>query len=107
VPLRRPAQPREIFLRNASFPNSVWERSCPGNSVAHAAKQSFEDKVIPKQSLGTRELLLRSFPSAKALGYFRRPRPWQGRRVAAFASGYENRAQRAIPSRLTTALMNF
>src|SRR5207237_447812 len=37
-----------------SFPNSVWERRWPGNSVATPAKQSLEDKYVPKQSLGTR-----------------------------------------------------
>src|SRR5205814_486416 len=38
----------------SSFPNSVWEWNCPGNSVAPPAKRSFEDKGVPKQSLGTR-----------------------------------------------------
>src|SRR5438132_9384268 len=41
-------------LSPPSFPNSVWECNCSGNSVAPAGKRSFEDKCVPKQSLGTR-----------------------------------------------------
>src|SRR5471030_768587 len=45
----------ELYLRNPSLPNSVWERHCLGNSVScAAAKLSFAGKRDPKQSLGTR-----------------------------------------------------
>jgi Tol biopolymer transport system component len=65
--------PRSSFIVfSSSFPNSVWECSCPGNSVAAPAKRSFEDKCGPKQSLGPRigsiiaALLLTPFASAVA-----------------------------------------
>src|SRR4051812_4319887 len=50
---------RRLF--SSSFPNSVWECDCPGNSVATSAKQSFGDKCVPKQSLGTRAAMRRGF----------------------------------------------
>ena len=57
----------------SSFPNSVWERTCPRNSVAEAGvsadgpraiarrpplheKQSFARNRVPKRSLGTRTI---------------------------------------------------
>ena len=48
------------------FSNSVWERTCPRNSVASETrphtpavpppKQSFAHKRVPKRSLGTRTI---------------------------------------------------
>jgi hypothetical protein len=62
--------------RLSSFPNSVWERTCLGNSVAFprprhgkdapfplrtAAKYNFAPKTVPRHSLGTRKLILRRY----------------------------------------------
>jgi hypothetical protein len=39
-------------LQTSSFPNSVWECRCFGNSVATDAKQSFEDKCVSQTEFG-------------------------------------------------------
>ena len=49
ITLPLPLLSREGF--DGSFPNSVWERN--SRKASACVKQSFTDKCVPKQSLGT------------------------------------------------------
>ena len=61
--LKRNKAARIALKGDPSFPNSIWERACPGNCVAlnvshesqRPAQQSWENTCVPKHSLGTRE----------------------------------------------------